>query len=959
MSGSPRHQAVHPSPSNKQNGVHYVASRSKAGGILSKDMEYTDSYDAGGSSFAASAQTVVPPCDVRKSIPSIMSKKTSASVKPGRLFLRTTTTTDNNTFALGPFSIYIEQTKIDTGVVDAVRKKLEERKEKEAKAAEKKASKAAEKANKSGNNEANEETIAQEILKRPKPTADSAPMGENPKLPSLQITHSSKQTPLWSSPPGVNFVGGACVSLISTPTLLQEHTSKSYGLQTIDSIERGPANVVTIRGQLGCSIVDGRLSCMTVEEAAKAAAAKAKYKVDGGEREEEVEERGVHYELAFILDDEISKASVEAEGNGIRTEGKVLSFQLRIVTSQAERPTEESTKSTLAKAKTTRKKNPANTFEQTPNQAHLLFSTTSDEAFFGFGHRLSQANAKGTEVSVFHRDMNSATDGYSAKKSQLSTKSTVPQFISSNGRCVYLHNSHPSTFDFTLQDVFTVRVQCNTISGKIISATAPLEAIQMYTALNGRSKPLPSWTQRGIILGLQGGTSTVRDTTLHLKRRHCPIAGVLIHDWTGVQSNTNKIWYNWILEREHYKNYHKLVDELESRGINVGLYVNNVVEECPVHLRSGRRYLFGEAESGDYLVKKNYGKKQQIGQQKGQDKIYPMGKKGNPKAGVLDLTNFKACDWYKSVIQGEVLDYAGASFWMADLREGAPVAKDASYRQQGIDGMSLHNSYADEWSKVNREVIRDAGREGDSFFIVPSGYGSTPKYAGCTSLGDHMTNMKKKDGGLQAILNGIVNGGFSGFTYGHCAVSFAVPRTINSLNNRAKEMMCRWMEMQAFTVLFRTHDCNDGKSSVCGYDDVFLLKALTRWSNVFSALAEYRSTLSNEAAFWGYPVVRHPLLHFPEDEMFMGCNVSSFMLGGNIYVAPVMKYGVVKTKVYLPEGKWMHLWVSTDILVVSCITFDLSSSLTLGIPLNLKTHRLELSSLNPRIAAWRLKSLLP
>jgi hypothetical protein len=117
--------------------------------------------------------------------------------------------------------------------------------------------------------------------------------------------------------------------------------------------------------------------------------------------------------------------------------------------------------------------------------------------------------------------------------------------------------------------------------------------------------------------------------------------------------------------------------------------------------------------------------------------------------------------------------------------------------------------------------------------------------------------------------------------------------------------------------------------------------------------------LSNEAAFWGYPVVRHPLLHFPEDEMFMGCNVSSFMLGGNIYVAPVMKYGVVKTKVYLPEGKWMHLWVSTDILVVSCITFDLSSSLTLGIPLNLKTHRLELSSLNPRIAAWRLKSLLP
>ena len=289
---------------------------------------------------------------------------------------------------------------------------------------------------------------------------------------------------------------------------------------------------------------------------------------------------------------------------------------------------------------------------------------------------------------------------------------------------------------------------------------------------------------------------------------------------------------------------------MENQGISTGVYVNPCVEEIPVHLRSGRRYLFSEAQKGGYFIKTksdNNRKKKSSGKHNGgtsedSSDIYTV-PNGGDRAGLIDLSNHNACTWYKGVIQSEVFTYAGASFYMADMGETAPV--NGVYHRSDLHGLSRHNSYSEEWARVNREAIRDAGRDGDSFFIVKAGYSATPKHAGPTCLGDYVTNLKKrKDGGLKSVLNGIVNGGFSGFTYGHCAVSFAVPRTVNSLDNRSREMICRWMEMNAFTTLFRTHDGDNPDETASGYGDKYLLKALTRWATVYATLADYRIRVS-------------------------------------------------------------------------------------------------------------------
>ena len=669
--------------------------------------------------------------------------------------------------------------------------------------------------------------------------------------------------------------------------------------------------------------------------------------------------------------------------------------------------------------------------DYTVNSTHLFFQSTEQSSYFGLGARLSKPNLKGLEVQVCHPTSITSSSSncsgsstneqgnhqyYSPKNT--SNSSTVPHFINiqTNVSC-HLHNVEPSIFDFaTSTNWYSIRTVCNVLVGTFLVGTSPLDLYTKFTSNSnimnggsGRSKLLPKWVSNGILVGLQGGTHAVQDVMKSLYRHKTNVAGVLIKDWTGTKSSSgggigssprsskgkggkgssqdtaitncnigktdggNTSYYNYVLERKTYPQYQPFVDSLERRGISVGLYLSPYLEEIPMHLRSGRRYLFGEVE-GDYFVKKQAvnGKSSTIGSRliknKGNSKkdtqevtMYNQFKKN--KCGILDPTNYNATSWYKKVVKEEVFDYASASFWLADMTMGGPpldglYTSSPNEASSPSNGLSSHNSYAEQWAKMNQDAIKEAGRDGDSFCIVNAAYGATVKYAGATSLGDHVANFHNEDSSgsvLQSIVNGIVNGGMSGLTHGHCAVNMAVPRQLSnalgtSIDAKSRELICRWFEITAFTTLFRTHagnaNINDEKNKngdmLSAYDDEVVMKSLARNSQVYVALAAYRLQLLSEASFKGYPVVRHPCLHFPKDVNFIGggtsrgssrkkkkidedvasSSLSAFMMGNLIYVVPVLKSGVVKSRVHLPEGGWIHLWVSSIKMYIYDVSFD-------------------------------------
>lgn len=80
--------------------------------------------------------------------------------------------------------------------------------------------------------------------------------------------------------------------------------------------------------------------------------------------------------------------------------------------------------------------------------------------------------------------------------------------------------------------------------------------LSTYTStLAGRLKPLPKWVGQGAILGLQGGTDTVKQTLAQVEKEWgnlSDVAGVWLQDWTGqrVFDGPNDLprtglWWNW------------------------------------------------------------------------------------------------------------------------------------------------------------------------------------------------------------------------------------------------------------------------------------------------------------------------------------------------------------------------------------------------------------------------------
>lgn len=61
-------------------------------------------------------------------------------------------------------------------------------------------------------------------------------------------------------------------------------------------------------------------------------------------------------------------------------------------------------------------------------------------------------------------------------------------------------------FDLRDDDAVIVEIWGSSLKGRILHGKSMLELITEITAITGRMKPLPQWTQQGAVAGLEGGT---------------------------------------------------------------------------------------------------------------------------------------------------------------------------------------------------------------------------------------------------------------------------------------------------------------------------------------------------------------------------------------------------------------------------------------------------------------------
>jgi alpha-glucosidase len=424
-------------------------------------------------------------------------------------------------------------------------------------------------------------------------------------------------------------------------------------------------------------------------------------------------------------------------------------------------------------------------------------------------------------------------------------------------------------------------------------AATPLSALSALTEYTGRMAPLPAWTQGGALLRVRGGSTAARKALAAAQAAGAHIAALWIEDWEGERSTPfgYRMLWNWDVDRDLYPDWEQLVPEVNAQGVRVIIYFNPFLADPSGW--SARRNLYAEAVQQKLLVTRADGS------------VYPVGN-GGFSAGMVDLTNPDARTFLKDVMKAQLA--LGVSGWMADFGEALPY--DATLFS-GDDPRSFHNEYPYEWARLNREAIREAGREGDAIFFSRSGNARSPEQSMAFWIGDQNVTWDANDG-IKTVIPALLSGGLSGYALDHIDTGGWLSVTYPIVGfTRSKELEQRWLELGAFGALYRLHHTNKPYDNWQYDSDAETLALFARMTRLFAALAPLRAKAMVEAANDGVPLLRHTWLNAPDDPVVLGLN-EQFMIGPDILVAPVVDRGKTTVDAYLPAGQWVLAWTDAS-----------------------------------------------
>lgn len=544
------------------------------------------------------------------------------------------------------------------------------------------------------------------------------------------------------------------------------------------------------------------------------------------------------------------------------------------------------------------------TFETPVNfdRLFLTYASSPEEHFFGFGEQFTYFDMKGKKVPIwvseqgvgrgeqpltFFADLTNGGAGGNA----LTSYAPMPFYVTNQMRAFSLLNTAYSAFDLRQPDQVQVEVWSPLLGAQIIDGQQPGELIDRFSNLTGSKMPiLPDWVHSGAIVGMQGGTEKVRDVYASLQQRNTPIAAFWLQDWVGQRKTSfgKQLWWNWEVDYDRYPGWEQMVGDLNRDGVEVMVYASPYLADIANLKPNMRRNLFQEAKEKGYLVKNAAGEPYLV---LNTDFYF----------GMVDLTSSAAASWYMDVLREQVIG-AGAKGWMADFGEGLPYDAVLSFREAPL----AHNDYPALWAALNRMVVEQADDE--LVFFNRAAYTGSPQLATLFWEGDQLVSWSEYDG-IKSAVTGLNTGGLSGMAYNHSDIGGYTTITSPIKNyHRSRELLYRWMEMNAFTLIFRTHEGNQPENNVQFYTDAETLDTFAYWAKVYAALFEYRKTLVTEAAESGLPVVRHPFIHYPDDPETWKITYQEFMLGADFLIAPVTDEGADSVTVYLPQGDWVHAW---------------------------------------------------
>ena len=533
--------------------------------------------------------------------------------------------------------------------------------------------------------------------------------------------------------------------------------------------------------------------------------------------------------------------------------------------------------------------------EEGVNRFWLRVPADPEERCYGCGEQMSYFNLRGRNYPIWTSEPGVGRDKTTfvtwrsdvenkAGGDYYNTNFPAPMYLSSKHYWLLADSTAYADFNFKNEGFHELQFWNVPTQVRIETGETYLEIAEKLSAVLGRQPELPDWVYEGAILGLQGGTETVKELVDRTLEGDVAVSGIWCQDWEGkrVTSFGKRLQWDWRWNETMYPGLPEQMKKWEEKGIRFLTYIN------PYLVNDGLLYQEGK-EKGYYATAPD-----------GSDYLVDF---GEFYCGVVDFTNPDAYKWFKEIIKKNLIEF-GSSGWMADFGEYLPTDLKL---WDGMDPMEAHNLWPVLWAKCNYEALQETGKLGEILVFMRAGGVGTQKYCPLLWAGDQSVDFTIHDG-LATVIVGALSSAVCG-----CGLHHSDIGGYTSLfgNCRTKELFLRWAEMAAFTPVMRTHEGNRPDENFQYYRDEDAIRQFGRLTRIYRSLKPYLKEAVRENAERGIPVQRPLMYHYEKDAIAADVQ-TEYLLGRDLLVAPVYLADQTAWQVYLPEDNWVHLWSGAE-----------------------------------------------
>ena len=502
-----------------------------------------------------------------------------------------------------------------------------------------------------------------------------------------------------------------------------------------------------------------------------------------------------------------------------------------------------------------------------------------DMFFYGLGERTGSLNKKGYHYRNWNTD-----DPNPHGETYAQLYKSIPFLITIKGEeasGIFFDNHFESHFDMGKENsnYYYFGAVDGNLDYYFMYGPSVKEVVSEYTELTGRT-PLPQlWT-----LGYQqcrwsyAPKERLMEVAKAFREKDIP-CDTLYLDIDYMDGYRVFTWDN-----NKFDNPKEILNELK----NIGFKVVTIIDPG-VKVDKGYKIYDEGLKEGYFATDKDrivYKNKVWPG-----DSVYP------------DFMSSKTRKWWAEN-QKIMMDYGVSGIWN-DMNEPAsfngPLPDDVEFNNDGtiVTHKEIHNVYGHMMGKATYEGIKEATNK-RPFVVTRACYAGTQKYS-TVWTGDNQSTWEH----LRMSLPMLMNLGLSGMAF--CGTDVG-----GFGHDCTGELLSRWVQVGAFTPLFRNHAAMGTRDQEPWAFDKTTEDINRKYIKLRYKLLPYLYDMMYKCEDSGAPIIRPLLFNYQNDRNTYEIN-DEFIFGDSILVAPVVEQGARQRLVYLPQGdNWIDYWTGEE-----------------------------------------------